>query len=116
LVAEAAREEKNAQAIIEVFKDGISDNQPIHIRIKAAEAWLGVEREEAKILLKEQGQEDEKRDRAELMSFLSEKLTTGYSAMALRKEIESRSSAPIVVEAVDVVIDPQEEKDEHYAD
>lgn len=91
MVAEAALEKKTADAIIEVFKDGIHPNQPMTIRLKAAEAWLGVEREEGKLTLKEQDSENQKRDREELLGILSEKLTTGHAATLIRKQIESQA-------------------------
>lgn len=91
MVAEAALERKNASMIIEVFKDGIHPNQPMTIRLKAAEAWLGVEREESKLTLKEQVTEDEKMDREQLLETLSKSLTSGHSAQLVRKQLEAQS-------------------------
>ena len=91
MVAEAAREKKNAQAIIDVFKDAVSGNQPIHIRLKAAEAWLRVEVEDSKMFLREIDSETQQRDRAELLELLSEKLTSGHSALLIRKSLEERA-------------------------
>jgi hypothetical protein len=102
LVAEAARDKKNAAAIIEVFKDGIHPNQPMTTRLKAAEAWLGIEREEAKIALKEATQESEHRDREELLSILTEKLTSGHTAAMLRRQIEQYGGQVVESTAVDV--------------
>lgn len=91
LVAEAAQQEKNAQAIIDVFKDAIQPTQPTTIRLKAAEAWLKVEGEDAKQMLREADIESQKRDRAELLDILSEKLTTGHAALLLRKQLEQQA-------------------------
>lgn len=91
LVAEAAQEQKNAQAIIDVFRDAVKSTQPTTIRLRAAEAWLKVEGEDAKQMLRELGFESEKRDRAELLGILSEKLTTGHAALLLRKQLEQQA-------------------------
>jgi hypothetical protein len=90
-VAAAAREKKNAQAIIDVFKDGVHPSQPMNIRIKAAEAWIKVEQDDAKLRIRESDSEGQQRDREELLSLLSERLTTGHAAMLLRKQLESES-------------------------
>jgi hypothetical protein len=97
MVAEAAREQKNATAIIDVFKDAIQPTQPAHIRIKAAEAWLKVESDDAKQILREADVESQVRDRAELLDILSEKLTTGHAALLLRKQLEQQAGITDVV-------------------
>lgn len=97
-VAEAAREKKNAQAIIDVFKDGVAPHQPINIRIKAAEAWLKVEGDDAKIALKEADFESQKHDRDELLDMLSQQLTAGHAGLLLRKQLESETSDDTVIE------------------
>lgn len=91
MVAESAREKKNAQNIIEVFKDGIDSNQPMHIRLKAAEAWLKIDLEDEKLALKEDATESEKLGRDQLLNLLSEKLTSGHAANMLRSQIEDRT-------------------------
>jgi hypothetical protein len=53
-VAEAAEEEKNKNAIIEVFKDGIHPNQPISVRFKAATAWANIAFQQGKMEVAEQ--------------------------------------------------------------
>jgi hypothetical protein len=90
-VAEAAREKKTSQDIIDVFRDGIHPNQPMSVRLKAAEAWIKVEQEDAKLRLKEEAEVGQRRDRAELLNLLSEGLTTGHSAMLLRKQLAERA-------------------------
>jgi hypothetical protein len=94
-VAEAAQEEANARRIINVFKDAIHENQPMQIRIRAAEAWLGVEREEAKILLQEAAHDEKQHSREELLEILSKRLTDGPAATILRKQLEQESSEVI---------------------
>jgi hypothetical protein len=96
-VAEAAREKRTADMIIDVFKDAIQPTQPTHIRIKAVETWLRVEAEDAKLTLKEADQESQHRDREELLDILSQKLTTGHSAMLLRRQLEQQTEIPDVV-------------------
>jgi hypothetical protein len=98
-VAEAAREKKNAEAIIDVFKDGIHPNQPTSIRLKAAEAWIKVEQEDAKLRLKEEAEEGQRHDRAELLELLSNRLTSGHSALLLRKQLAERAGLdPDIIE------------------
>jgi uncharacterized protein YdaT len=90
-VAAAAREKKNAQAIIDVFKDGIHSSQPMNIRIKAATEWIRVEQEDAKLHLRETEGQEQAHDRETLLAMLSERLTTGHAAVLLRKQIESEA-------------------------
>lgn len=90
-VAEAAREKKSAQAIIDVFKDGVHSSQPISIRIKAATEWIKVEQEDAKLRLREADSESQKRDRDELLTLLSTRLTSGSAALMLRRQIEQEA-------------------------
>lgn len=104
-VASAAREKKNAQAIIDVFKDAISPSQPTSIRLKAAVAWIEVEQEDAKLSLREADVTGQALDRAQLLSILSERLTTGPVADVLRRQIESESGNVVEGTAIDL---PQE--------
>lgn len=90
-VAEAAQADAEAQRIIRVFKDAIDPKQPMHIRLKAAEAWLGVERDEAKVALQEASHEAKEHSREELLALLSEKLTQGPAAQILRRQLEQES-------------------------
>lgn len=90
-VAEAARDEKTAQDIIDVFKDGIAANQPINIRIKAAEAWIKVEQDDAKLQLREVDAAGQRRDRGELLNILAGRLTSSHSASLLRQQLEERA-------------------------
>jgi predicted DNA-binding protein len=90
MVAEAAMERRIADQIINVFKDGIHPSQPINIRLKAAEAWIGIEREEGKLSLKEEVSEDERMDREQALQFLAQRLTESHSATLLRRQIESQ--------------------------
>lgn len=90
-VAAAAREKKNAQAIVDVFRDGVHPSQPMSIRLKAAEAWIKVEQEDAKLRIREADSETQRLDRAQLLDILAERLTTGAAAVLLRRQIESES-------------------------
>jgi hypothetical protein len=101
-VAEAAREEKAAQDIIDVFKDGIDSRQPINIRLKAAEAWIKVEQDDAKLQLREADSAGQQRDRGELLSILAGRLTQSHSAGLLRRQIEERSGITDAEEVIDV--------------
>jgi hypothetical protein len=104
MVAEAARDKRQAESIIDVFRDAIHPTQPTHIRLKAAEAWLRVEAEDAKLSMQESEQESVKRDRHELIQVLSEKLTSGPSALLLQRQLEEQAGI-IDVEVVDDVSD-----------
>jgi hypothetical protein len=105
-VAEAAREKKTAQNIIDVFRDGIHPNQPMSVRLKAAEAWIKVEQEDAKLRLKEEAEEGVRHDRAELLEVLSNKLTSGHSAMLLKKQLDERAGIDSDVIEGSIVEDP----------
>jgi hypothetical protein len=86
-VAAAAREKQTAQAIIDVFKDGIHSSQPMNIRLKAAEAWIKIEQEDAKLSLREADSEGQRLDRAEALNILAERLTSGQAAILLRRHV-----------------------------
>jgi hypothetical protein len=87
-VAESAQEERMARQIIQVFKDAVQPDQPMNIRIKAAEAWLGIEREEAKVSMQEEEHDVKQHSREELLEILSNRMTEGPIAELLRKQIE----------------------------
>ena len=102
-VAQAAQEDPEARKIIQVFKDAIHPSQPMSIRLKAAEAWLGIEREEAKVALQEADHEAKHHDREELIGILAGKFTQGPMAALLRKQLEEQSGitdAEVVSEEV----------------
>lgn len=108
-VAAAAQDDSQARAIISVFKDAIQPDQPMSIRIKAAEAWLGIEREEAKIVLQEADADATQRSRDELISILGKKLTAGPTAQILRRQLEPETGivdAEVVIEG-QVVEEPE---------
>lgn len=90
-VADAAREKKTAQDIIDVFKDCVHPSQPANIRLKAATEWIKVEQEDAKLRLKEADSENQQRDRGELINLLSTRLTTGPAAVVIRRQLESQA-------------------------
>lgn len=87
-VAAAAQSDDMAEQLIQVFKDAVQPDQKMHIRIKAAEALLGIEREEAKVAMAEEEHESKQHSREELLEMLSGKLTEGPIAAMLRKQIE----------------------------
>ena len=90
-VADAAQSDEMAREIIQVFKDAIDDTQPISIRLKGAMALHEIEREEAKLVMREEETEAKQHSRDELISILSEKLTTGASASILRRRLEAET-------------------------
>lgn len=90
-VAEAAQEDSNARQIIQVFKDAVDSSQSMGVRLKAAEAWLGVEREEGKLALQEESAVAEHHSREELISMLAEKLTSGPTSGVLRRQLEEEA-------------------------
>lgn len=95
-VAEAAEEEKNKNAIIEVFKDGIHPNQPISVRLKAAEAWANIAFQQGKMEVAEQANEQAQHSREELIAILQAKLTSGPTREILQKQIEREASEVII--------------------
>ena len=90
-VAEAAEAEENARRIIAVFKDAIAPDQPMSIRLKAASAWLDVERQEATLALQEADSDAKHHTRDELLAMLSQKLTSGPAATILRRQLEAET-------------------------
>lgn len=83
-VAEAAMEEANAKAIIEVFKDAIHPNQTISVRLKGAQAWAEIANQHARMEDKQEHQVEEQRTREELLELVRQKLTSGPAAQVIR--------------------------------
>ena len=94
-VAEAAQEDANARKIIQVFEDAIDEQQPMGTRLKGAELWIGVEREEAKISIREEEKEAKQHSREELLEILSQKLTSGPAAQLIAKQLNKETPEPI---------------------
>ena len=90
-VAEAAQRDEMARDIIKVFQDAIDDSQPISIRLKGAMALHEIERDEARTVLKEVEQDAKQHSRDELISILSDKLTSGTTAAILRRQLEAEA-------------------------
>ena len=107
-VAEAAQDERNALAIIEVFKDAIHPSQPIHVRIKGATAWADIAMQDAKFDLSEEQQQQQQLGRQELIDVLAGKLTSGPAAALIRQQLEAETG---IVDA-EVVEDEAEDADE----
>lgn len=80
--AESAQ--KHADEIIKVFIDGINDDS-MKTRLAAANSWLSIEQEEAKLQLQEEKQEFDigQASRDELIEFLANALTEGNIAEQL---------------------------------
>lgn len=108
VVAEAAMDEKNARAIVEVFKDAIHPSQPIHVRLKGASAWADVAMQSAKFDLSEEQAQVQQHSRQELIDLLAGKLTSGPAAALIRQQIEAETG---IVDA-EVVEDEAEDADE----
>lgn len=87
-VAEAAQQEENRQALVQVFKDAIDDRQPMGTRLKGAELWLKVEHEEAKVSLQEEAHQALDKSRDELIAILAEKLTNGPTGKIIGAQLE----------------------------
>lgn len=102
-VAEAAMEEKNALAIIEVFKDAIHPSQPIHVRIKGATAWADIAMQSAKFDLSEEAQQQQQLSREELIKVLTERFQEGPTAQLIAKQLEAENivDATVVEEVED---------------
>lgn len=90
-VADAAQEEKEANQIIEVFKDAIDPSQPISVRLKGAQAWVDIAVQHGKFELQEEAHEAAQHSREELIDMLTKKLTSGPTANVLKKQIESKA-------------------------
>lgn len=103
-VAEAAADERNAMAIIQVFKDAIHPNQPMTVRLKGAQAWADIAAQHQKMELSEQAQDQASRSREELLGMLVTRLTSGPTANIIRSQIESESGI-IDAEVIDEELD-----------
>lgn len=90
-VAEAAEEQRQADQIIEVFKDAIDPSQPIGIRLKGAQAWVDIAVQHGKFELQEEAHEAAQHSREELIQMLTKKLTSGPTASVIRKQIEENT-------------------------
>jgi hypothetical protein len=95
-VAEAAEEEKNKNAIIEVFKDAIHPNQPISVRLKGATAWAEIAAQHHKTEIAEVAHQQAQHSREELIEILSEKLTSGPAREIIMKQLEAKTGEVIV--------------------
>lgn len=98
-VSDSAR--KNAEKIIRVFEDGIKDTNPMSIRLKSAELWLQVEREEGKLALQEEQADAQQMSRDELISALTRGLTSGPVADMLKAKMLEQEAGIVDAEVVD---------------
>lgn len=106
-VAEAAEEDKNKNAIIQVFKDAIHPNQPMTVRLKGAQAWAEIAAQHQKMELSEEAQQQAQLSREELIDLLKGKLTSGPAAAIIRGQIESEAG---IIEAQ--VVEEDDDRDE----
>lgn len=91
-VAEEARQE--AERITQVFKDATDEAQPMSIRLKAAQAWIEIEREDSKLSLQEDTADAKQMSREELIAELKKKMTSGSAAAIVRQVIEQGPTIP----------------------
>ena len=91
MAAEKAR--AHADQITKVFLDGIDEEQPMRMRLAAANSWLGIEQEEAKLQLQEEKHDLdlENASRDDLIGFLADALTQGNLAEAVGPIIDAES-------------------------
>jgi hypothetical protein len=104
-VADAAEEERQANQIIEVFKDAIDPSQPISVRLKGAQAWVDIAVQHGKFELQEEAHEAAQHSREELIEMLSKKLTSGPTGSIIRKQIEEHN----VIEGEAIEVEPDEQ-------
>ena len=106
-VAEAAEDEQNAKAIIEVFRDAIHPNQPMSIRLKGAETWARIAADHHKTEVAEKANEEVQHSREELIEILRGKLTNGPTGQIIMGQLESETG----IMDVEVVEEPEEVED-----
>lgn len=92
-LAEAAAEEKNAQSIVQVFKDAIHESQPMSTRLRGAQAWVDITQQQAKLEMNEVEQEQKQMSREEALKILEEKLTNGPAAAIIRQKMLDAQNA-----------------------
>jgi len=90
-IAGAAQEEENRKAIVQVFKDAVDPERPMGQRLKGAELWLAVERENAKLALAEEKADGEQLTREQIIAALAEKLSNGPAAAIMRQQLEQET-------------------------
>lgn len=90
-VAEEAMTERNAQAIINVFKDAIHPSQPMSIRLKGAQAWVDIAQSQAKMELQEDTAEAQQMTREELLKLVGTRLASGPAASIIRRQLEQEA-------------------------
>lgn len=102
-IANAAQEEVNRASIVQVFKDAVDPERPMGQRLKGAELWLAVERENAKLALAEEKADGEQLTREQIIAALAEKLSNGPAAAIMRQQLDQET----IVDA-DVIEDDDE--------
>jgi hypothetical protein len=90
-VAEEAMVERNAQAIINVFKDAIHPSQPMSVRLKGAQAWVDIAQSQAKMELQEDTAEAQQMTRDELLKLVGTRLASGPAASIIRRQLEQEA-------------------------
>jgi hypothetical protein len=101
----AAEAQKEATRIIQVFKDATDPSQPISVRLKAAQAWVEIEREESKLMLAEDSADAKQMSREELIAAIREKFSSGAAAAILQKAIESGDRPEVITIDDDDIIE-----------
>ena len=115
-VAEAATKQSNREDIVRVFEDAVADTQPIGVRLKGAEAWLAIEREERKLALQEEDFDAKQHSREELVAILADKLTSGPAAEVLRAQLQVTEVELQDAESAEEIEDAEVVDDEDDAD
>jgi len=108
-VAEEAR--KEARRIVQVFKDATDESQPISVRLKAAQAWIEIEREDDKLTLQEETADAKQMSREELIAAVREKMSSGTAAAIIRKALEEDNGSVVAPDVIDIPEDDIEEDD-----
>lgn len=99
-IAEAAQEDQNARALIQVFKDGVDERQPIGTRLQAAKLWTEIEREEARVSLQEE-RTDQDLTREQLIASLTQRLSQGPAAQIIQERMIEQESGITDAEVVE---------------
>jgi hypothetical protein len=102
-LAEEAAKPENRKKMLAVFHDALDPSQPISVRLKAVDQWVGLEQAESKMTLEEEKVDAVQRSREDSIELLRNKLMgNGVAAAVLRAQAQLEE---VTIPDADVVED-----------
>lgn len=87
-IVEAIRDPEMVRMMMKTLLDSQDEERPIKQRMDGVKLAMEIEVQNEKLVLQENRQEGERLDRETLLRLLSEKLTAGPTAAAMRNQLE----------------------------